>query len=182
MYNYFSGTQLGTTFPAFFLLPIFSYPSQQGSEVFFAAAFLGFALLAAAFLGAAFFVVAIQLFRNTVQKISQKGKGVDFWLDGFFYSVVSQSEALNCVLFTLASRSVFKFVQILFGKIFQSAHENLALMKMTLYPLAACNGNTDGKVSFYGMMFFGAFLSVGVLNNRNVNTQKFLQIFMLHNH
>ena len=98
MSNYFSGTQLGTAFPAFFLVPTFSYPSQQGSDVFFAAAFFGFALLAAAFLGAAFFVVAIQLFRNAIQKISQKRKLLIFdWVVLFLY-VVRQSKVFCLAL------------------------------------------------------------------------------------
>ena len=60
----FSGTQLGTVFPAFFLLPTRSYPSQHGSAAFFdddffAVAFLGAAFFFdAAFLGAALFLEA----------------------------------------------------------------------------------------------------------------------------
>ena len=63
---YFSGTQLGTDFPALFLFPTFSYPFQQGSAFFDVAAFY-----VAAFLGAAFFVVAIKMFMKQNQRISQ---------------------------------------------------------------------------------------------------------------
>ena len=67
---YFSGTQLGTDFPALFLFPTFSYPSQQGSA-FFDVAFFVAAFFVAAFLGAAFFVVAIKMFLKQNQRISQ---------------------------------------------------------------------------------------------------------------
>lgn len=63
---YFSGTQLGTDFPALFLFPTFSYPSQQGSAFFDVAAFF-----VPAFLGAAFFVIAIKMFMKSDQRVSQ---------------------------------------------------------------------------------------------------------------
>ncbi|WP_373067248.1 hypothetical protein [Gemmatimonas sp.] len=69
--NYFSGTQLGTVFPAFFLLPTRSYPSQHGSAAFFDTPFFD-----AAFLGEAFFLDAA--FRGAavltgVMSVSQDG-------------------------------------------------------------------------------------------------------------
>jgi len=52
---YFFGTQLGTVFPAFFFVPICSYPSQHGFDGFFDAAF---------FLAAVFLVVAIRFYQT----------------------------------------------------------------------------------------------------------------------
>jgi hypothetical protein len=72
--RHFSGTQFGTVLPAFFFVPIFSYPSQHGSDDFFDAFFVVFffvdfffvdlcfvdavVFLDPAFFGAAFFAGA----------------------------------------------------------------------------------------------------------------------------
>jgi hypothetical protein len=69
VFRHFSGTQFGTVLPAFFFVPIFSYPSQHGSDDFFDAFFVVFffvefffvdavVFLDPAFFGAAFFAGA----------------------------------------------------------------------------------------------------------------------------
>jgi len=65
---YFFGTQLGTVFPAFFLVPICSYPSQHGLDGFFDAAF---------FLDAVFLVVAIRFNQTSPQPRGDRGSQGD---------------------------------------------------------------------------------------------------------
>ena len=87
VFRHFSGTQFGTVLPAFFFVPIFSYPSQHGSDDFFDAFFVVFFLVVfffvdfffvdadvfldpaffdAAFFGAAFFAGATIVSRKGI--------------------------------------------------------------------------------------------------------------------
>jgi len=79
VFRHFSGTQFGTVLPAFFFVPIFSYPSQHGSDDFFDAFFVVFffvdrffvdavVFLDPAFFGAAFFAVAIAVSRKRISR------------------------------------------------------------------------------------------------------------------
>jgi len=74
--RYFSGTQFGTVLPAFFFVPIFSYPSQHGSadffDPFFFAAVFFFGL---DFFAAAFFFAGTVVSRN---RITEQG-GRSIW-------------------------------------------------------------------------------------------------------
>ena len=63
--TYFFGTQLGTVLPAFFFVPICSYPSQHGFDGFFDAAF---------FLDAVFLVVSIWFYQTNRHLRGDLGK------------------------------------------------------------------------------------------------------------